>query len=80
MKLRVAGHALCLLLVLPCASARAGQPTDALRGFFDGLQTLQADFDQQVVDEAGRLQQSSQGHMWIMRPGRFRWDYEQPYH
>ncbi len=67
------------LLVLLCLTARAGQPTDALRVFFAGLKTLQADFEQQVVDEDGRLQQSSQGHMWIMRPGRFRWDYEQPY-
>jgi outer membrane lipoprotein carrier protein len=25
------------------------------------------------------LQQGSRGHMWIKRPGRFRWDYEQPY-
>jgi outer membrane lipoprotein carrier protein len=75
MKLRAAG--LCLLLA--CTAASAEQPTEALRDFFAGLVTLQADFEQQVVDENGSLQQSSQGHMWIMRPGRFRWDYEEPY-
>ncbi|MDH3970640.1 MAG: outer membrane lipoprotein chaperone LolA, partial [Gammaproteobacteria bacterium] len=26
-----------------------------------------------------KLLQSSEGHMWIKRPGRFRWDYESPY-
>lgn len=47
--------------------------------FFRDLTTLQADFDQQVVDANDRTVQSSQGHMWIMRPGRFRWDYLTPY-
>jgi outer membrane lipoprotein carrier protein len=79
MNLRIPGHALPGVLLLLCAAAHAEPQTDALRAFFAGLKTLQADFDQQVVDAAGGLQQSSQGHMWIMRPGRFRWDYEQPY-
>ena len=79
MKRHTPGQALLGLLVLLCTSAHAGQPTDDLRAFFAGLETLQADFEQQVVDEDGRLQQSSRGHMWIKRPGRFRWDYEQPY-
>jgi len=47
--------------------------------FFMGLSTLQADFDQQVVDANDKTVQSSRGHMWIMRPGRFRWDYLTPY-
>jgi len=47
--------------------------------FFTGLDTLQADFDQQVVDANDRTVQSSQGRLWIMRPGRFRWDYLTPY-
>jgi outer membrane lipoprotein carrier protein len=79
MNMRATWHALTGLLLLLCTAAHAEQPTAALRAFFAGLETLQADFEQQVVDEDGRLQQSSQGHMWIMRPGRFRWDYEQPY-
>jgi outer membrane lipoprotein carrier protein len=79
MNMRATWHALTGLLLLLCTAAHAEQPTAALRAFFAGLETLQADFEQQVVDEDGRLQQSSNGHMWIMRPGRFRWDYEQPY-
>jgi outer membrane lipoprotein carrier protein len=79
MNLRAAGQALLGLLLVSCTAAHAEQPTQALRTFFAGLETLQADFEQQVVDEYGRTQQSSRGHMWIMRPGRFRWDYEEPY-
>ena len=79
MKLRATGQALLGLLLLSCTTSHAEQPTEALRNFVAGLKTLQADFEQQVVDEYGRPQQSSSGHMWIMRPGRFRWDYEEPY-
>jgi len=69
---------LCLLMLTGTPECAAGS-SDELHAFFNGLKTLQADFEQQVQDELGRLQQSSKGHMWIMRPGRFRWDYEQPY-
>jgi len=77
--MRATWQVLLGLLLLSGTFAHAEQPTESLRTFFAGLETLQADFEQQVVDENGRLQQSSQGHMWIKRPGRFRWDYEQPF-
>ena len=67
-----------LLLLVPTPGPAAPSP-DYFTGFFNGLSTMQADFDQQVVDGNRQLLQSSQGHMWIMRPGRFRWDYETPY-
>ena len=67
-----------LLLLLPAVNQAAESPA-YFTEFFNGLLTLQADFDQQVVDGNRQLLQSSQGHMWIMRPGRFRWDYETPY-
>ena len=67
-----------LLWALCLPGARAETP-DLVQQFFSGLRTLQADFDQRVVDSNNQLLQSSQGHMWIMRPGRFRWDYETPY-
>ena len=69
-----------LLLCLTATTAVAGTAVpDYVQVFFHGLKTLQADFDQQVIDSDGHLIQSSRGHMWIMRPGRFRWDYEAPY-
>jgi outer membrane lipoprotein carrier protein len=75
------GHALLtglLLWALCLPGARAETPA-LVQQFFSNLHTLQADFDQQVMDSNNQPLQSSQGHMWIMRPGRFRWDYETPY-
>ena len=74
-------HALlaALLLLGLCLSGARAETPDPVQQFFDGLRTLQADFDQQVMDGNNQPLQSSQGHMWIMRPGRFRWDYETPY-
>lgn len=74
---RFCGAGLCLLLFL--SGAQAESKPGYVQEFFNGLHTLQADFDQRVVDSEFNLQQSSQGHMWIKRPGRFRWDYETPY-
>ena len=74
---RFCGAGLCLLLFLP--GAQAESKPGYVQDFFNELHTLQADFDQQVVDSEHNVQQSSQGHMWIKRPGRFRWDYETPY-
>jgi outer membrane lipoprotein carrier protein len=74
-------HALLtgLLLWLLCLPGALAETPALVEQLFIDLQTLQADFDQQVVDSNNRLVQSSQGRMWIMRPGRFRWDYETPY-
>lgn len=66
----------CLLLAGP---AMAGSTPAYVEQFFTGLKTLTADFDQQVVDGNAHTVQSSRGQLWIMRPGRFRWNYLEPY-
>jgi len=53
---------------------------DLVSDYFSGLETIQADFVQTVVDSGGETVQDSQGHVWMQRPGRFRWDYRTPYH
>lgn len=78
MRIPVLSRVCGLLLFVP-AILQAEQAPPYFTDFFTGLLTLQADFDQQVVDGNRQLLQSSQGHMWIMRPGRFRWNYETPY-
>ncbi len=57
------------------AVARADLVTD----YFSGLESIEADFVQTVVDSAGEQVQDSKGRVWIERPGRFRWDYQTPY-
>jgi outer membrane lipoprotein carrier protein len=52
---------------------------DKLYHFLETTQTLSADFAQIVVAKSGRRPQRSSGTMLISRPGRFRWQIEQPY-
>lgn len=46
--------------------------------FFNEVATYTARFDQIVLDEGFNPIEESSGRMMIMRPGRFRWDYEPP--
>ncbi|GAB6040027.1 outer membrane lipoprotein chaperone LolA [Endothiovibrio diazotrophicus] len=60
-------------------STHAGEATDALHAFFDQVHSLRAKFTQELFDrQKGALQHAS-GTVAIQRPGRFRWDYLQPY-
>jgi outer membrane lipoprotein carrier protein len=73
----------CLLLAAVSLLASpllcAGGALDTVDTFFKDLHTLEADFHQQVLTSEGKLQQESDGHVWILRPGKFRWNYQTPY-
>ncbi|MDX1657033.1 MAG: outer membrane lipoprotein chaperone LolA [Candidatus Competibacteraceae bacterium] len=62
------------LLALPVMAA-----DNQVQRYFQGLQSLSGDFVQQVFDADGRLLETSEGRMWMQRPGRFRWDYRTPF-
>jgi len=67
-------------LVLGCVSQLLSAAENDVQKFFDGLRSLSADFQQQVVDMDGVLVQQSEGRMMLQRPGqKFRWDYLLPY-
>jgi len=68
----------CLAIVLLPGTGRA-TAGDRLEAYFTGLQTFQADFEQNVVDSNGEQVQHAKGKVWIKKPGRFRWDYRTPY-
>ena len=74
--LRIVAGLLGWLLLAPVLPAAAADP---VADWFSGLDSIQADFTQTVVDSAGEKVQDSQGRVWIQRPGRFRWDYRTPY-
>lgn len=60
------------------SSAFAAEPVTArqqLDAFAEGLVSLQASFRQVVVSTDGRMQDSSEGQVWLSRPDRFRWAY-----
>lgn len=70
---------LWLVLVLPGWAAVDDRPESRVERYFQNLKSLRADFVQTVFDTDSRLLQVSSGHMVMQRPGRFRWDYQEPY-
>ncbi|MFZ1624109.1 MAG: outer membrane lipoprotein chaperone LolA [Gammaproteobacteria bacterium] len=75
-----------LLCVLACTVGNAGAASSAedpglqrLRNFLTGVTSLRADFRQRVVDSRQQVVEDSRGQVLMQRPGRFRWDYQQPY-
>lgn len=66
---------LSLILAAPAAAAGSAE----LLRFFTDLRSLEARFDQLVIDPDGRLLERAGGRVQILRPGRFRWAYEAPY-
>ena len=59
--------------------AIAGDGPDRLRAFLDQMRSLRAAFQQSVFDEDARPLDDASGMVYIQRPGRFRWDYTEPY-
>lgn len=71
---------LILILTLLIQQVATANPVpERVERFFSDLSTLQADFDQQVLDGNNQLVQTASGQLWIQRPGRFRWNYLNPY-
>lgn len=72
-----------LLLVIPLlATAQQANDKDAgykrVEQFLNGLQGLQAQFQQTLTDSKGVVTNESSGTLAIHRPNRFRWDYQAP--
>jgi outer membrane lipoprotein carrier protein len=66
--------ALPFLLLLALFSP-ASASKSMLDSFFAEVNTLQANFEQRVVDETGMMLEISNGQLYLSRPGKFRWDY-----
>jgi len=47
--------------------------------FLNDVITLQGRFEQSLIDADGAVAERSSGTLKIERPGRFRWDYSEPY-
>lgn len=71
---------ICLLtlLVAMTASVQAGPGREALDLFLEDLTTLQAKFEQSVLDTENGTAGQMHGLFLLERPGRFRWDYVVP--
>jgi outer membrane lipoprotein carrier protein len=67
-----------LLTLQGLVSAAPGPGRLALDEFLDGLSTLQAKFEQSVLDTENATAGQMHGLFLLERPGRFRWDYVVP--
>ncbi|RMG32994.1 MAG: outer membrane lipoprotein carrier protein LolA [Gammaproteobacteria bacterium] len=67
-----------MLLLCSSQTALAGPGRDALERFSEGLQTLEARFEQAVLDTENNRQGLLHGVFLLKRPDRFRWDYVSP--
>lgn len=52
---------------------------DALDSFLQDLRTWHAEFEQNQFDEGGAILEHSTGTVDLQRPGKFRWEYLDPY-
>lgn len=67
-----------LFLLLPLA-ASADSASQRLDDFFNNVQALQADFHQELFNDKGKKVKEARGTLVMQRPGKFRWDYQEPY-
>lgn len=66
-----------LIFLLPMlAHADAVQ---RLKSFYRTTPAMKAEFKQTVLDRKGQTVQEVTGSMQLLRPGKFRWDYQKPY-
>ena len=71
-------HTFVLLTAL-AGNVNAGEGRVLLDRFLTETQTMSANFKQTLKSSDGELLQESAGSFYLQRPGRFRWNYTEPY-
>ena len=66
-------------LLLPTLALAADDARAQFQRFLSEVHGFEAAFEQQVFDETGKLSETSSGRVAVSRPGRFDWDYREPY-
>ncbi|MEC9315213.1 MAG: outer membrane lipoprotein chaperone LolA [Pseudomonadota bacterium] len=75
----IKSSALLMSLFFSSVVIVADGATEKLQQFVDNVQTFSAHFEQMVIDTEGNLLEEAEGEFQLERPGKFRWDYQQPY-
>lgn len=78
----VAGGLLCLFGTAAGNDGAAGEEDsgrELVEQFVTEVRTMSGRFEQRLVSENDEVVESSSGTFLIMRPGRFRWSYSEPY-
>ena len=68
-----------ILYLVLSSNVYAGEGRVLLDRFLTETQTMSANFKQTLKSSDGRLMQESAGEFYLQRPGKFRWNYAQPY-
>lgn len=68
-----------LTLILLTTQVMAGEGPQKLKNFITDLTTVSAKFEQSILDTEAASVGRFQGDLYIQRPGKFRWDYSEPY-
>jgi len=70
---------ICVSALVQAGEVNATEAPKKLTEFLNGIQSMQATFEQWVMDGKQNALQNVTGTMWIQRPGQFRWDTDEPY-
>ena len=71
--------ALALLAAALLPQAAGAAAAQRLAAFLEDTRALRARFVQEIVAEDGTPTERTSGTLAVLRPGRFRWDYREPY-
>lgn len=72
---------LSLLLLSAAATTQAQEaPVDRLKKALQAINTLHAGFSQMTYDELGNVDHRGTGVFYLQKPGKFRWNYREPFH
>ncbi|HLN49951.1 MAG TPA: outer membrane lipoprotein chaperone LolA [Steroidobacteraceae bacterium] len=74
----LAAAALVLWMGVAGNTFAAPSPAAEVEKYLAGLKAWSAEFEQTIDDGHGKVLRSASGKFYLQRPGRFRWDYEQP--
>ena len=66
-------------MLLSLSVMAAESATDKLNVFVESVVTFKANFKQTVLDPQGQVVEEAHGEFLLERPGKFRWDYQQPF-
>jgi outer membrane lipoprotein carrier protein len=63
------------LVAAPATPSTAAQVVDRVQQFYAGIKQVTASFRQAVTNDTFGSTKTSDGTVWIMKPGKMRWDY-----
>jgi outer membrane lipoprotein carrier protein len=75
----VAHSVLFFIVLVITTPVMAASGEQQLQAFYRDVHSMRADFTQAVVSENSARVDKSKGVLQMKRPGKFRWDYSEPY-